>query len=154
LGLPHRVVTLEDPAALRAALADVDLVLNAAGPFLRTAAALAEACIDAGAHYVDIGNELQVFLSLYALHERAQEARVAVIPGVGFGVVATNCLARYVSEKVGGAERLASFAPASLKAPAATNTSAKTAVGLQTAMFLPFDVSYPSRRGASAAAAL
>jgi short subunit dehydrogenase-like uncharacterized protein len=106
LGLPHRVVTLEDPTALRAALADVDLVLNAAGPFVRTAAGLAEACLDAGVHYVDIGNELQVFLTLYGLHQRAQEAQVAVVPGVGFGVVATNCLARYVSEKVGGAERL------------------------------------------------
>jgi short subunit dehydrogenase-like uncharacterized protein len=28
---------------------------------------------------------------------------VSLIPGVGFGVVATNCLARYVSDSVGGA---------------------------------------------------
>jgi short subunit dehydrogenase-like uncharacterized protein len=106
LGLPHRVIALDDPAALRGALADVDLVLNAAGPFLRTATLLAEACIDAGAHYLDIGNELQVFLSLYGLHPRAEKAKVTLIPGVGFGVVATNCLARYVTEKVGGAVRL------------------------------------------------
>jgi short subunit dehydrogenase-like uncharacterized protein len=71
-----------------------------------TATPLAEACLSAGVHYLDIGNELQVFRTLYELHQRAQRARVAIIPGVGFGVVATNCLARYVSDAVGGAEHL------------------------------------------------
>ena len=64
LHLPHRAVSLDDPAALDAALADVDLVLNAAGPFLHTATPLAEACLHAGVHYLDIGNELQVFRAL------------------------------------------------------------------------------------------
>jgi short subunit dehydrogenase-like uncharacterized protein len=91
---------------LSAALDGVDLVLNAAGPFLHTAAPLAEACLAAGAHYLDIGNELQVFRTLYDLDQRAQRAGVAIIPGAGFGVVATNCLARYLSTAVGGAEHL------------------------------------------------
>ena len=106
LDLPHRVLALEDPAALSAALHGVDLVLNAAGPFLHTAAPLAEACLAAGAHYLDIGNELQVFRTLYDLDQRAQRAGVAIIPGAGFGVVATNCLARHLSAAVGGAEHL------------------------------------------------
>ena len=106
LGLPHRVVDLDDPAALQAALADVELVLNAAGPFLHTAAPLAEACLNVGVHYLDISNELQVFRALYGLDERARRAGVTIMPGVGFGVVATNCLARSVSETVGGAEHL------------------------------------------------
>jgi short subunit dehydrogenase-like uncharacterized protein len=98
LDLPYRELALDDPAALSAALVDVDLVLNAAGPFLHTATPLAEACLGAGVHYLDIGNELQVFRTLYDLHQRAQAAGVAIIPGTGFGVVATNCLARYVSD--------------------------------------------------------
>jgi short subunit dehydrogenase-like uncharacterized protein len=106
LDLPHQVLGLDDPAVLDAALADVNLVLNAAGPFLRTAAPLAEACLRTGTHYLDIGNELQVFTALYDLHDRARQAGVAVIPGTGFGVVATNCLARYVSDQVGGAQHL------------------------------------------------
>jgi short subunit dehydrogenase-like uncharacterized protein len=106
LGLPHRVLTLDDPAALSAALSGVDLVLNAAGPFLHTAAPLAEACLEAGTHYLDIGNELQVFRTLYDLDQRAHRAGLAIIPGVGFGVVATNCLARYLSAAVGGAQHL------------------------------------------------
>ena len=106
LGLPHRILSLDDPAALEGALADVDVVLNAAGPFLHTGAPLAQACLDAGVHYLDMSNELQVFLALYDLDEKAKQAGVSIIPGVGFGVVATNCLARYVSEAVGGAEHL------------------------------------------------
>jgi len=106
LGLPHRVVDLEDPVALQATLTDVDLVLNAAGPFLHTAAPLARACLSAGVHYLDISNELQVFRSLYDLDEEAKRVGVSIIPGVGFGTVATNCLARFVSEAVGGANHL------------------------------------------------
>ena len=92
LGLQHRAVGLDDAAAL-----------NAAGPFLHTAAPLAEACLAAGVHYLDVGNELQVFSALYDLDHRARQAGVTIMPGVGFGVVATNCLARHVSDAVGGA---------------------------------------------------
>ncbi len=117
LDMPHRVLALDDPAALRSALAEVDLVLNAAGPFLHTAAPLAAACLDAGVHYIDIGNELQVFRTLYDLDQRARRAGVAVIPGTGFGVVATNCLARYVSDAVGGARSLEVAARAATARP-------------------------------------
>ncbi|HEX2743905.1 MAG TPA: saccharopine dehydrogenase NADP-binding domain-containing protein [Streptosporangiaceae bacterium] len=87
LGLPCRELSLDDPAALTAALAGVPLVLNAAGPFLHTAGPLAEACVRAGAHYLDIGNELQVFRALYDLDERARQAGITIMPGAGFGVV-------------------------------------------------------------------
>lgn len=117
LDMPHRVLALDDPAALRSALAEVDVVLNAAGPFLHTAAPLAAACLDAGVHYIDIGNELQVFRTLYDLDQRARQAGVAVIPGAGFGVVATNCLARYVSDAVGGAQSLEVAARAATAQP-------------------------------------
>jgi short subunit dehydrogenase-like uncharacterized protein len=106
LGLPRRVLDLGDSVALESALDDVDLVLNVAGPFLHTAEPLARACLSAGVHYLDISNELQVFRSLYDLDEEAKRVGVSIIPGAGFGVVATNCLARYVSEAVGGADQL------------------------------------------------
>jgi short subunit dehydrogenase-like uncharacterized protein len=106
LDLPYRILTLEDPGALTAALGDVDLLLNAAGPFLHTATPLAQACLRAGVHYLDISNELQVFRALYDLNEQAQRGAVTIVPGVGFGVIATNCLALQVSEAVGGAEWL------------------------------------------------
>ena len=54
-------------------------------------------------HYLDIGNELQVFRTLCGLDQRARQAGITIMPGAGFGVVATNCVARYVSDAVGGA---------------------------------------------------
>jgi short subunit dehydrogenase-like uncharacterized protein len=117
LDLPYLALALDDPAALDAALAEVDLILNAAGPFLHTAAPLAQACLAAGVHYIDIGNELQVFRTLYDLHQRAQQAGVTIIPGAGFGVVATNCLARYVSDAAGGAQHLEVAARAATARP-------------------------------------
>ena len=107
LGLPYRVVDSDDAAALQEALVDAELLLNAAGPFLHTAIPLSEACLSVGVHYLDISNELQVFRALYGQDDRARRAGVTVMPGVGFGVVATNCLAAYVHEAVGGAEHLA-----------------------------------------------
>jgi short subunit dehydrogenase-like uncharacterized protein len=106
LDLSYRVFGLDDPVTLTEALSHVDLVLNAAGPFLHTAAPLAEACLNSETHYLDISNELQVFGTLYGLNQRAEQAAVTLMPGVGFGVVATNCLARSVSDAVGGAESL------------------------------------------------
>ena len=125
LGLRHRAAALDDPAALAAALDGVDLVVNAAGPFLHTAAPLAEACLRAGVHYLDIGNELQAFRALYDLDQRARQAGVTIMPGVGFGVIATNCLARYVSDAVGGAAILevASRAASPSQARAAASRS-------------------------------
>src|SRR4051812_9223010 len=52
VGLSYRVAGLDDPTAVAAALLDVDVVLNAAGPFLHTAAMLAEACLATGTHYL------------------------------------------------------------------------------------------------------
>ena len=117
LDLPGLALALDDPAVLTAALAGVDLVLNAAGPFLHTATPLAQACLAAGVHYIDIGNELQVFRTLYDLHQRARQSGVTIIPGAGFGVVATNCLARYVSDAVGGARNLEVAARAATARP-------------------------------------
>lgn len=106
LDLPYRVFGLDDPVVLSEGLSEFDRVLNAAGPFLHTAAPLAEACLNSGTHYLDISNELHVFRTLYDLNQRAEQAAITVMPGVGFGVVATNCMARSVSDAVGGAKTL------------------------------------------------
>jgi short subunit dehydrogenase-like uncharacterized protein len=117
LDLPYRVLALDEPLTLSEGLSDVDLVLNTAGPFLHTAAPLAEACLSSGTHYLDISNELQVFRTLYNLNEQAEQAAITVMPGAGFGVVATNCLARSVSDAVGGAETLEVVARAASAEP-------------------------------------
>lgn len=93
LGLAHRIVDLADPVGLRAALTDVEAVAHCAGPFSATALPMVHACLDTRTHYVDVTGEIDVFEALYALHNPAAAAGVAIVPGVGFDVVPTEYLA-------------------------------------------------------------
>jgi len=93
LGLPVRQFDLSNQAASNKALADVQLVLNCAGPFSATAAPMLQACLAAGAHYLDITGEYTVFEHAHSLHEQAKAAGVVLCPGVGFDVVPSDCVA-------------------------------------------------------------
>lgn len=106
LGLDHRVVDLTDPAALRAALADVAVVAHCAGPFVDTFAPMVDACLATGTHYVDITGELDVFEAVYARHDEARAAGVVLLPGAGFDVVPTDCLAALLAASLPGAVSL------------------------------------------------
>ena len=96
--LERRAFALDDPARLQDALADVEVVINCAGPFLDTARPLATAAVAAGAHYLDVTAEQPVVQALYdELHEPAREAGVAVVPAMAFygglaDLVATSLL--------------------------------------------------------------
>jgi short subunit dehydrogenase-like uncharacterized protein len=100
LDVPFRVFSLDDPVALQAGLVDVTAVLNCAGPFASTARPLMEACIASGVHYLDITAEYKVYALAESLSERAAAAGVMLLPGVGWDVVPSDCLALYVSAKV------------------------------------------------------
>ena len=94
------------PAAIAAALADVDTVLNCAGPFAHTAPALIAACLAARANYLDITGELDVIELAARHHEQARHAGVTLMPAVGFDVVPTDCLAAMLAERLPDAVRL------------------------------------------------
>jgi short subunit dehydrogenase-like uncharacterized protein len=100
LGVPARVAPLDDPKALRELLDGVGCVLHAAGPFSATAGPMLEACLAARAHYLDITGEIPVFERCESLGARAREAGVMLMPGVGFDVVPSDCLAAHVAARV------------------------------------------------------
>jgi short subunit dehydrogenase-like uncharacterized protein len=106
LGLATRVFGLDDGAAVRAAVADVGLVLHCAGPFVRTSRAMVEACLSSGVSYQDITGEVAVFERVLSLDAAAKAAGVVLLPGSGFDVVPTDCLARRLHEKLPGATHL------------------------------------------------
>lgn len=105
-GLSCRVVDLADPSALRDALGDVHTVLHGAGPFSATSRPMVEACLETGAHYLDITGEIGVFEALFRRHDEAVQAGLTLISGVGFDVVPTDCLARQLSEALPDADAL------------------------------------------------
>jgi short subunit dehydrogenase-like uncharacterized protein len=106
LGMPFRAVRLDDAAALGQALGGVRAVLHVAGPFVDTSAPMVRACLDAKAHYLDITGERPVFAKVLGMDEEAKARGVCLISGVGFDVVPSDCLAKYVADRVGGAREL------------------------------------------------
>lgn len=106
LGLPVRVFGLGDNARLRRELAGFTAVLNCAGPFVWTSRSLLDACLAEGIHYLDVTGEIPVFEATLARAHEARARRIAVLPGVGFDVVPTDCLAARLAAALPSAQRL------------------------------------------------
>jgi short subunit dehydrogenase-like uncharacterized protein len=106
LRLRYRVVPVDDARRLSEALRDVHVLLNAAGPFSATARPLVDACLRTQTHYLDLAGELAVFSELERLDEEARDRNLMLMPGAGFLVVASDCLAAHVAARLPGAHRL------------------------------------------------
>jgi saccharopine dehydrogenase (NAD+, L-lysine-forming) len=106
LGLEHRAFGLDDAGAIRRGLDGVTAVAHCAGPFSATAGPMARACVDAGLHYLDITGEIEVFEELHSMAGRARAAGSVLLPGAGFDVVPTDCVAALLAEALPGADRL------------------------------------------------
>ncbi|MFM9904448.1 MAG: saccharopine dehydrogenase family protein [Pyrinomonadaceae bacterium] len=105
-GFEHRAFSLDDTAKLDAALQEVDMVLHCAGPFSITSAPMVKACLRNKKHYTDITGEIAVFETCAAFDQIAQEAGVMLMPGVGFDVVPSDCLARHLKDRLPSATHL------------------------------------------------
>lgn len=100
LDLEWIVLDLADVSALSRAIADVDLVLLAAGPFGDTSMPVQQACLTGHTHYIDIAGEIGVFQHTYSRDKDAKESGIALLSGAGFGVIPTDCLVKYVVDQL------------------------------------------------------
>jgi short subunit dehydrogenase-like uncharacterized protein len=101
-----RVFSLSDSAAMDQALKEVLVVLHCAGPYMHTSKAMAEACLRTGTHYLDLTGEIPVYEALAARHAQAKARGVMLLPGIGFDVVPTDCLAVHLKHRLPSATRL------------------------------------------------
>lgn len=95
-----------DADGLRRGLDGIELVLHCAGPFSATCAPMLEACLAQRVHYLDITGEIDVFAHCHAQHARAQQAGIVVLPGAGFDVVPTDCVAAQLKQDLPTATHL------------------------------------------------
>ena len=102
----YRVFSLEETARVDAALQEVDMVLHCAGPFSITSRPMVEACLRNKKHYTDITGEISVFESMAALDHRAKASEIMIMPGVGFDVVPSDCLALHLKNRLPSATHL------------------------------------------------
>ena len=107
--LEYRAFALSDTAVMDSVLQGVEAVLHCAGPFVHTFRPMAEACLRTKRHYVDISGELLGFEALAATDAHAKEAGIMVLPGAGFDVVPSDCLAAHLKKRLPGATHFRLF---------------------------------------------
>lgn len=96
LELPYKIFSLHETSVLLETLSTVSLVIHAAGPFSETADAMLQACLQTNTHYLDINGDIAVFEKIKSLNEAAKKAGIMLMPGVGFDVVPTDCIAKHL----------------------------------------------------------
>ena len=107
--LQYRAFSLDETSKLDSALHEVDVVLHCAGPFVHTFRQMAEACLRNKKHYVDISGEIPGFEALAEMDAQAKQADIMLLPGGGFDVVPSDCLAAHVKQRLPSATRFRLF---------------------------------------------
>ena len=107
--LEYRAFSLDEISKLDSALLEVDAVLHCAGPFVHTYRQMAEACLRTKRHYVDISGEIAGFEALAVMDAQAKDAGIMLLPGAGFDVVLSDCLAAHVKQRLPAATYLRLF---------------------------------------------
>jgi short subunit dehydrogenase-like uncharacterized protein len=105
-GYPFEVVDVSDSINLKRLLSKASLVLHCGGPFRFTAQAMVDACLETKTHYTDITGEWQVFELLAGYDEAAKKTGIQIMPGTGFDVVPSDCLAVHLKKRLPSATHL------------------------------------------------
>ncbi len=100
-----------DHSGLVAAIRGCDAVINCAGPFYKTAVAVARAAVEAGVSYLDICDDYEGAGALYAsdLDEAARKAGVTVLTGMGSDPGTNNIVAKYFADQLDQVDEIELF---------------------------------------------
>jgi short subunit dehydrogenase-like uncharacterized protein len=90
---------------------------------------MVDACIRTGTHYLDITGEIDVFEACAARNGEAAAAGIMLLPGCGFDVVPSDCLAAQVFRRLPDATHLR----ISISVPGAVSPGTLTTVASQVA---------------------
>lgn len=104
--LPWAVFNLKENNELTEWLKTGSIVIHCGGPFIHTAKTMVEACLTTNTHYLDITGEYQVFDLVQSYDDQAKEKGLMLLPGAGFDVVPSDCLAKHLHEQLPGATQL------------------------------------------------
>lgn len=98
--LEYAVFDVNEKEKIMACLQDKKLLLHCAGPFAHTYRQMTDACMKTKTHYLDITGELAVFEGSAARNDEAKNNGIMLMPGVGFDVVPSDCLASYLKKQL------------------------------------------------------
>lgn len=97
---------ISDIEALDDVLAEVDIVLNTAGPFYRFGREVLGAAIATGTHYLDICDDWEPTLDMLELDDAARAAGVTAVIGMGASPGTSNLLALLTMDRLDTVDRV------------------------------------------------
>lgn len=104
--LEFSVFEVGETVKVRNWLTNADILIHCGGPFIHTARAMTEACIATHTHYLDITGEYQVFDLIKTYDKEASLKDLMLMPGAGFDVVPSDCLAAHLKSQLPTATEL------------------------------------------------
>ena len=96
-------IDVKDHQGLVAAIKKVDVVINCAGPFYKTAVAVARAAVEAQVNYIDICDDYEAVPILFsdaAIDQAAKEAGITVLTGMGSDPGTNNVLVKWYANQL------------------------------------------------------
>jgi hypothetical protein len=101
-----RALDVLDHPAMQSALAEVDLVINATGPYFRFGLAVLNEAIEAGVHYLDACDDPEPTLGMLVRNKQARDAGTLALIGMGVSPGLTNLLAVVAHAQLDSVDRL------------------------------------------------
>jgi saccharopine dehydrogenase (NAD+, L-lysine-forming) len=100
-----------DHNGLVSAIKDADVVINCAGPFYKTAVAVARAAVEAKVSYIDICDDYEAVTVLYAseIDNAAKEAGITILTGMGSDPGTNNIIAKYFANQLDRVDEIALY---------------------------------------------
>jgi saccharopine dehydrogenase (NAD+, L-lysine-forming) len=96
-------IDVNDHQGLISAIKTVDVVVNCAGPFYKTAVAVAKAAVEAKVNYIDICDDYEAVPILFSdtsIDKAAKEAGITVLTGMGSDPGTNNVLVKWYASQL------------------------------------------------------
>ncbi len=102
-------VNIDDHADIVRCLRDWDVALGMVGPFYKYEVKMARAAVEAGTHYISIGDDADVVEGFLAQDQAAKEMGVTAISGVGATPGMANLFARLATGQMDEVDEIAIY---------------------------------------------
>lgn len=99
-------IDIQDTKALIDLLSSSDVVMTTVGPYYRFGVPILKAAIEAGCHYIDINDDWEPTLEMLDLNEKAANAGITAIIGMGASPGQSNMLAAKALSLLDSADEL------------------------------------------------
>ncbi len=104
-------IDVSDHNGLVGTIRDADVVINCAGPFYKTAVAVARAAVEAKVNYIDICDDYEATQILFAsdIDEAARKAGITVLTGMGSDPGTNNVIVKWYANQLDRVDEIALF---------------------------------------------